>query len=132
MDYNDFEFAAFWVLCFAAALPLVAIGVFVHMRRGSRAMDWYIFAGCLGSIIYGCFAGILVGILFPPPYAPGLSEGQGLDLRGMALIFGSWIGGILGFLATLLTFAVTKFVQWGHRRSSTPSPDAGATAAPPR
>ncbi|OIH83403.1 hypothetical protein BLJ79_15055 [Arthrobacter sp. UCD-GKA] len=119
MDYNDFELVAFWVLCLAAALPLVAIGTYVHVRRGARALDWYMFLGCLGSIVYGLFAGMAVGAVFPPPYVPGLSEGKGLDMRGISLVFGSWFGGILGFLATLATFATSKSVRWRrHRRAA--------------
>src|SRR5690606_28276793 len=93
MDYNDFELAAFWVLCFAAVVPLVILGVLVHLRCGARARGWYLFLGCFGSIVYGLFAGGLVNTMFPPPYVQGLSEGRGLDLRGVALILGSWAGG---------------------------------------
>ena len=130
MDYNDFELVAFWVLCLAAALPLVAIGIHVHVRRGARALDWYMFLGCLGSIAYGLFAGLAVGAAFPPPYVPGLSEGKGLDVRGISLVFGSWFGGILGFLATLATFATSKSVHWRrHRRAArsarVPTPGTG-------
>ena len=116
MDYNDFELVAFWVLCLAAALPLVAIGIHVHVCRGARAGHWYLVLGCLGSIVYGLFAGLAIGSVFPPPYVPGLSEGRGLDLRGISLVFGSWFGGVLGFLATLATFATSKSVRWRRQR----------------
>ncbi|MFJ6419091.1 hypothetical protein [Paeniglutamicibacter sp. NPDC091659] len=56
-----------------------------------------------------------MGTLVPQPYVPGLSEGQGQDLCGIALIFGSWIGGIL---ATLPTVAIPGFV---HRNTIRPS-----------
>lgn len=59
MDYNDFELAAFWVLCFAAAVPLVILGVLVHLRCGARARRWYVFLGCLASIIYGLFVAVV-------------------------------------------------------------------------
>lgn len=118
MDYNDYELVAFWVLCLGAAMPLVAIGVFVHLRRGARALDWYMFLGCIGSIAYGCFAGLVVDAVFPPPYVPGLSEGRGLDLRGVALVIGSWIGGILGVVATVATFLVSKLVHWRRQRKT--------------
>ena len=129
MDYNDFELVAFWVLCFAAALPLAAIGIHVHVRRGARALDWYMFLGCLGSIVYGLFAGLAVGAVFPPPYVPGFAEGKGLDLRGTSLVFGSWFGGILGFLATLATFATSKAVRWRRHRRATRSHPVQATGS---
>ena len=116
MDYNDFELAAFWVLCFAAVVPLVILGVLVHLRCGARARGWYLFLGCFGSIVYGLFAGGLVNTMFPPPYVQGLSEGRGLDLRGVALILGSWAGGILGVFAVAATSLVSIWVRPGRRR----------------
>lgn len=118
MDYNDFELVAFWVLTLAAALPLAAIGILVHVRGGARAPGLYLVLGSTASIVYGYFAGMVAGALFPPPYVPGLSEGKGLDLRGVALVFGSWIGGILGVLATLATFAVSRLVHWRRARKT--------------
>ncbi|KAA0977609.1 hypothetical protein FQ154_07840 [Paeniglutamicibacter gangotriensis] len=115
MDYNDFEIAAFWVLSFAAAVPMVILGVLVHLRCGARARGRYLFLGCLASIIYGLFAGVLVNAMFPPPYVQGLSEGRGLDLRGTALILGSWVGGILGFIAVVTTSLVSS---WMRRRTA--------------
>ncbi|WP_411734023.1 hypothetical protein [Paeniglutamicibacter sp.] len=131
MDYNDFELVAFWVLALAAALPLAAIGILVHVRGGARAPGLYLVLGTTASIVYGYFAGLLVGTLFPPPYVPGLSEGRGLDLRGLALIFGSWIGGALGVLTTLVTFAVSKTVQWRRARRALQDLNAGLPGTSP-
>lgn len=136
MDYNDFELVAFRVLCLAAALPLVAIGIHVHVRRGARAGHWYLVLGCLGSIVYGLFAGPAVGAVFPPPYVPGLSEGKGLDLRGISLVFGSWFGGLLGALATLATFATSQAVHRRRQRRAArsahmPAPGTGLDQAGP-
>ena len=118
MDYIDFEIAAFWVLCFAAAVPLAIFGVLVHLRCSARARGWYLFLGCFASIIYGLFAGGLVNAMFPPPYVQGLSEGRGLDLRGIALIFGSWAGGILGIVTVVATSLVSSWVRPGRRRKT--------------
>lgn len=124
MDYNDFELAAFWVLAGTAAGLLLPAGIHTHARGSARALGWYLFLGTGFSILYGLFAGILVGMLFPPPYVPGLSEGRGLDLRGLVLILGSWIGGALGALTTLVSFAVSKTVKWRRARKAPQDPNA--------
>lgn len=121
MGYHDFELAAFWVLCFAAAVPLVILGVQVHLRRGTKARGWYLFLGYLASIIYGLFAGGLLNAIFPPPYIQGLSEGRGLDLRGIALILGSWVGGVLGVVSVVATSLVSTWV----RRRTARKPSVG-------
>ena len=124
MDYNDFETAAFWALGLGAALVSVATGVQLQVRRGAdtvdRAMYRYLLWGVVGSVTYGLFAGMLLGALVPPPYVPGLSEGRGLDLRGLALVLGSWLGGLLGVLATVLT----ALVCWIVRRQRHPARSA--------
>lgn len=129
MDYNDFELAAFWVLCIGAALILVVTGSLLHRHCGAKAMGWFLFLGIIGSMIYGYFAGILLIAAVPPPYVPGLSEGRGLDLRGMALVLGSWCGGVLGVLATILTCAVSKATRWNKRRKSIRPPTEHSQAS---
>ena len=119
MDYNDYELIASGVLMFAAALVLTAVGIIVHMRGGSRALGLYLVLGVAASIVYGIFAGIVFGAIFEPPYVPGLSEGRGLDLRGVALIIGSWVGGVLGVLATILTWTISTFIRWRRKRKTT-------------
>lgn len=131
MDYNDFELVAFWVLCFLGALVPLVTGVLLHRHRGASAMGWYLFLGILGSIAYGYCAGLLLNQAVPPPYVPGLSEGRGLDLRGMGLIIGSWIGGVFGVLATVLTFAVSTIVRWNRRRGSGRRPENSAAESAP-
>jgi hypothetical protein len=119
MDYNDFELLAFWVLAFAAAPALTAIGILVHVRGGAKAPGLYLVLGITASIVYGIFAGVAVGIMFRPPYVPGLSGGRGLDLRGITLVMGSWIGGALGVLATVLASAISRLMHWNRKRKTT-------------
>ncbi|MDO2933119.1 hypothetical protein Q2T94_02210 [Paeniglutamicibacter sulfureus] len=121
MDYNDYDYdlIGFWVLTSAAALVSITVGSLVHMRGGSRAPGLYLVLGVAASIVYGIFAGIVVGAIFEPPYVPGLSEGRGLDLRGIGLIIGSWVGGALGVLATVLMWTISTFIRWRRKRRTT-------------
>lgn len=119
MDYNDYELIGSGVLTFAAALVVTTVGIIVHMRDGSRALGLYLILGVAASIVYGIFAGIVFGAIFEPPYVPGLSEGRGLDLRGVAFIIASWVGGALGVLATVLTWTISTFIRWRRKRKTT-------------
>jgi hypothetical protein len=105
VDYNDFELVAFWVLACAPSVLLVIGGTAAHRRSSKAWVPRYLIFGILGCLIYAALAGGLVAQLVPPPYVPGLSEGQGLDLRGVGLIVGSWIGGLAGVVSALITIA---------------------------
>jgi hypothetical protein len=86
-------------------------GIVAHNRLSTAWAPRYLILGILGCFVYAAFAGVLVAQLFPPPYVPGLSEGQGLDLRGVLLIVGSWVGGIAGIVCALITVAVSWTTQ---------------------
>lgn len=118
MDYNDFELIAAVGLCLIGPLVAVITGVLLHRRRHSGAGHWYLFCGLLGSILYGFFAGLLLNAMYPPPYVPGLSEGRGLDLRGIILILSSWLGGLLAGLGTVLCFAISQAICWRRKRKA--------------
>ena len=105
MDYNDFELVAFLVLSSVPSGLLVMTGIVAHRRLSKGWVPRYLILGILGCLIYAAFAGGVVAQLIPPPYVPGLSEGRGLDLRGVGLIVGSWIGGVTGIVAALITVA---------------------------
>ena len=111
MDYNDFELVAFWVLSCAPDVLLTTAGINAHNRLSTMWVPRYSLFGILGCFIYAMFAGGLVRELFPPPYVPGLSEGQGLDLRGLGFIIGSWIGGLAGVVFALLAVAGSSIVR---------------------
>ncbi|PQZ93026.1 hypothetical protein CQ018_11275 [Arthrobacter sp. MYb227] len=118
MDYNDFELIAAVGLCLIGPLAAVTSAVLLHRRRPDGISHWYLLCGILGSILYGFFAGLMLIELFPPPYVPGLSEGRGLDLRGIILILGSWVGGLLAGLGTMLSFAISQSIQWRRKRKA--------------
>lgn len=105
MDYNDFELVAFWVLACVPSVLLVITGTVAHCGSSKAWVPRYLIFGVLGCFIYAALAGGLVAQLVPPPYVSGLSEGQGLDLRGVGLIVGSWIGGLAGVVSALMTVA---------------------------
>lgn len=111
VDYDDFELVAFWVLSSAPGILLILVGIVAHNRMTKAWMPRYLILGILGCFIYAAFAGGLVARLFPPPYVPGLSEGRGLDLRGVGLIVGSWIGGLAGVVFALITVAGSSIVR---------------------
>ncbi|MET3176580.1 UNVERIFIED_ORG: hypothetical protein ABIB52_004455 [Arthrobacter sp. UYCu721] len=111
MDYNDFELAAFWVLSAAPSVLLAVTGIIAHNRLSRGWIPRYLILGIFGCFLYAMFAGGLVGKLFPPPYVPGLSEGRGLDLRGVGLFIGSWIGGLAGVVLALITVAGSATIQ---------------------
>lgn len=111
MDYNDFELVSFWVLSCAPGVLLTTAGIIAHNRLSTAWVPRYLIFGILGCFIYAMFAGGLVRELFPPPYVPGLSEGQGLDLRGLGFIIGSWIGGLAGVVFALLAVAGSTIVR---------------------
>ena len=111
MDYNDFELVAFWVLSLAPGVLLTITGIFVHRRLSTAWVPRYLIFGILGCFIYAAFAAPVVMRLFPPPYVPGLSEGRGLDLRGVGLVVGSWIGAFAGVVFALLTVAGSSIVR---------------------
>lgn len=112
MGYNEFEYMAFWMLVLAPGVLLVTAGVRAHKRPSTRWVPRYLSLGLLGCFIYAAFAGGLVAKMVPPPYVPGLSEGKGLDLRGVGLVVGSWIGGLAGVVLALLTVAGSSIVRW--------------------
>ncbi|MBE4718986.1 hypothetical protein [Pseudarthrobacter sp. AB1] len=111
MDYNDFELVAFWVLSLAPGVLLMTAGIIAHNRLSTAWVPRYLILGILGCFIYAVLAGGLVAKLFPPPYVPGLSEGRGLDLRGVGLFVGSWIGGLAGVVFALMTVAGSSIVR---------------------
>ncbi|MEV7132129.1 hypothetical protein AB0N24_04490 [Arthrobacter sp. NPDC093128] len=110
MDYNDFELVAFWLLSSAPGVLLMTIGIIAHNKLSKPWMPRYLILGILGCFIYATFAGELVAQLFPPPYIPGRSEGRGLDLRGMGIFIGSWIGALAGVVCALITGAGSSIV----------------------
>lgn len=111
MDYNDFELGAFWVLSSAPGILLIIAGIIAHNRLSKAWMPRYLVLGVLGCFVYAMFAGGLVAHLFQPPYVPGLSEGRGLDLRGVGFFIGSWIGALAGVVCALITVAVSWMMQ---------------------
>ena len=111
MDYNDFELVAFWVLSLAPGVLLTTAGIIAHNRMSTAWMPRYLILGILGCFIYAVLAAPVVMRLFPPPYVPGLSEGRGLDLRGVGLVVGSWIGAFAGVVFALLTVAGSSIVR---------------------
>lgn len=118
MDYDDFEMLAAVGLCLIGPAAVITTGVLLHRRRPRGAGNLYLFCGILGSIVYGYAAWVLLLTIFPPPYVPGLSEGRGLDLRGMILILGSWLGGLLAGLSTVLSFAISQAINWRRKRAT--------------
>ncbi|MDN4642950.1 hypothetical protein [Arthrobacter sp. PsM3] len=111
MDYNNFELVAFWVLSLAPGVLLTTAGILAHKRLSTAWVPRYLILGILGCFIYAAFAGLVIRGLFPPPYVPGLSEGQGLDLRGIGLIAGSWIGALAGVAFALMTVAGSSIAR---------------------
>ena len=126
MDYNDFELVAFWVLSCAPSVLLLITGIVAHNSLSKAWVPRYLIFGIFGCLIYMMFAGVLVAKLFPPPYVPGLSEGRGLDLRGVGLIVGSWIGGLAGVVFALTTvagsFVIRRLGDGGNRSNGNHSP----------
>ena len=108
VDWNTFEAAAFWVLAVGPIVILAVTARLVYAKGSGACLAWYFHLGGLLSLAYVFFSGFLVLEIFPPPYVPGLSEGQGLDLRGLALVFGGMVGGVAGFITTLISFGVAK------------------------
>lgn len=111
MDYNDFELAAFWVLSSAPGVLLILTGIIAHKRWSPGWIPGYLIVGILACFMYAMFAGPVARQLFPPPYVPGLSEGRGLDLRGVGFFVGSWIGALAGVVCALLTVAGSALIQ---------------------
>lgn len=111
MDYNDVEFVAFWVMSLAPGVLLILVGIVAHNRLSKAWMPRYLVLGILGCFVYAMFAGGLVAHLFPPPYVPGLSEGRGLDLRGVGFFIGSWIGALAGVVCALITVAGSSIMR---------------------
>ncbi|ACL41255.1 hypothetical protein Achl_3295 [Pseudarthrobacter chlorophenolicus A6] len=119
MDYNDFEFVAFWVLSSVPGLVLVAAGTIAHQKSAKGWISRYLIIGIPACFLYAACAGILALQLFPPPYVAGLSEGRGLDLRGMGFLLGAWIGAIGGVVGALLIVAVSSMtLRFKHRREA--------------
>jgi hypothetical protein len=122
VDYNDFELTALWVLSLAPGVLLMIAGIIAHKRMSTGWVYRYLLFAILGCFIYAMFAGGLIGTLFPPPYVSGLSEGRGLDLRGIGFIVGSWIGALAGVAFALLTVAGSWIVR--RRRAGDGAPEA--------
>lgn len=118
MDYSDFELVAAVGLCILGPLSTVIIGITLHRRRTEGISHWYLLCGILGAILYGFFAGTILISVVPPPYVPGLSEGRGLDLRGIILILGSWLGGLFTALGTVLCFAISHMLHQRLKRKA--------------
>jgi hypothetical protein len=111
MDYNDFELFCFWMLSGAPALILITIGIAAHNKLSTAWQPRYLVLGISSCFVYAVFAGRLIAPLFPPPYVPGLSEGRGLDLRGVGFFIGPWIGALAGTIAALVTVGVFQTLK---------------------
>jgi hypothetical protein len=116
MNYNDFEFVAFCILSSAPGLVLITVGIIAHHRSAKAWIPGYLIVGILSCFLYAMFAGRLAAQLFPPPYVPGLSEGRGLDLRGVGFFVGAWIGAIAGVAGALITAAGSSLTLRIRRR----------------
>ncbi len=110
MVYNDLERVLFCVLAAAPAVLLVIAGAFTHIKLSRRWMPRYLIAGILACIAFFAFGGTAVLAIFPPPYDPYFAGGRGLDLRGIGLVVGAWIGAIGGGMATLGTFGFSALL----------------------
>lgn len=111
MGYNEFEYVAFWVLVLAPGVVMVTTGIRAHKVPSTTWVPRYLILGILGCFIYAAFAGSLIAKMVPPPYVPGLSDGKGLDLRGVGLVVGSWIGGLTGVVFALMTVAGSSIAR---------------------
>lgn len=89
----------------------MSTGIIAHNKLSKPWMLRYQILGILGCFMYAVFTGGLVARLFPPPYVPGLSEGRGLDLRGVGFIVGSRIGGLAGVVWALITVARSAVIR---------------------
>jgi hypothetical protein len=112
VDYDNFELVCFWVLAVAPALLLVTIGIAAHRKWATRWQPKYLVLGISCCIFYALFGGRLIAwpimSIVPPPYVPGLSEGRGLDLRGIGFFIGPWIGAIASTIAALITACTSQ------------------------
>ena len=108
MDWNTFELTAFFVLSLAPIVVLALTGRFVRLKQSRVWLNWYLPFGLLCSAALMFFGGPVTMKVFPPPYVPGLSDGRGLDLRGLFVIFGSWVGGVAGLVTTAISFVLAE------------------------
>ncbi|ASN40126.1 hypothetical protein [Paeniglutamicibacter terrestris] len=116
MEYDDIELLASCVLAVIPAGMLVLIGLVVHKRASAGALGRYTLIGIMASLLYAFIAPSVAMAFVPPPYDPYFAGGRGLDLRGMLLVLGSWVGATLGVGATLIVFGVTKALSWKANR----------------
>lgn len=116
MDYDDIELLASCVLAVIPAGMLVLIGLVVHKRASAGALGRYTLIGIMASLLYAFIAPSVAMALVPPPYDPYFASGRGLDLRGMVLVLGSWVGAILGAGTVLIVFGVTRALSWKAKR----------------
>lgn len=122
MDYEDLEFILFWVLAVAPAVVITIAGAVMHTTLPKPWMLRFLVAGLIACIAYCAFGGVAALRLFPPPHDDYVAGGRGLDLRGVGLVFGGFVGAAAGAAATLATFGVSAFmarrrnVRWHRAR----------------
>lgn len=110
MDYNNLERVLFCVLATAPSVLLVVAGALTHAKLSRQWMPRYLITGILACIAFFAFGGTAAMAIFPPPYDAYFASGKGLDLRGIGLMFGAWIGAVAGGVATLGTFGVSAYL----------------------
>lgn len=105
MDWDTFELVGFCVLSVAPIVVLFLAGRWARANGSRTALNWFLLLGMGGSAALLLFGGRVVGMVFVPPYEPSLAGGRGLDLRGILLVFGTWIGGVGGIVTTGVSFS---------------------------
>lgn len=116
MDYDDIELLASCVLTVIPAVLLVLIGILVHKRASAGSLGLYALIGIMASLLYAFVAPSITMALLPPPDDPSFADGRGLDLRGVALVLGSWVGALLGAGTTLIVVGAAKVLGWKAKR----------------
>lgn len=125
MVYDDLERVLFCVLAVAPAVLLVIAGAITHTKLSRRWMPRYLIAGILACIAFFAFGGAAAMAIFPPPYDAYFASGKGLDLRGVGLMVGAWIGATAGAVATLGTFGVSAYRVRRQARETRLEADSG-------
>ncbi|HKU35046.1 MAG TPA: hypothetical protein VJP90_05805 [Paenarthrobacter sp.] len=110
MDYDSLERVLFSVLAVAPSVLLVVAGVLTHTKLSRQWMPRYLIVGILACIAFFAFGGTAALAMFPPPHDEHFAGGKGLDLRGIGLIVGAWIGAAAGGMATLATFGISALL----------------------
>lgn len=108
MDYGQLSEIAFILLIIVPIIASAAIGLDTHLRRGRHALALYLSYGIAACMLYAAAAGLLANWLIPPPYDPAFAGGRGLDLRGVGLIIGGWIGAAGALATTIISYLVYR------------------------